>query len=257
MRKSVLSLVLISLFHFTNAQLADNFTDENVSANPTWTGNAADWIVNPSLQLQSNNTVANSIFYLSTASTLATTAQWDFYCNLAFNPSGANYADVFLTASASNLSLTTTTGYFVRLGNTQDEVALYKKDAAGIVTKIIDGVDGVLNTSNNLLKIKVTRNAANLWTLSRDITGTGNNYFTEGTATDNTYNSSAFFGVLIRQSTSSFFQRHFFDDIIVQPFVPDVTPPAISSVTAWSATTVDVLFNEPVDLASSQTVSKY
>ena len=257
MRRSILCIVLISLFHCTDAQLSDNFADGNLSASPTWTGNTADWIVNPAFQLQSNNNIANSSFYLSTASTLATTAQWDFYCNLSFNPSGANFADVFLTASASNLSLITTTGYFVRIGNTQDEIALYKKDAAGIVTKIIDGVDGILNTSNNILKIRVVRNAANLWTLSRDITNTGNNYFIEGTVTDNTYNNSAFFGILIRQSTSTFFQRHFFDDIIVQPFVPDVTPPVVSSVTALSATTLDVLFNEPADITSSQTVLNY
>ena len=257
MRKSILSLVLISLFHFTQAQPVDNFTDGNFSANPTWTGNTADWIVNAAFQLQSNKTVANSTFYLSTASSLASTAQWDFYCNLAFNPSGANYADVFLIASSSDLSLTTTTGYFVRIGNTQDEISLYKKDVSGVVTKIIDGVDGVLNTSNNILKIKVVRNAANLWTLSRDITGTGNNYFTEGTVTDNTYNNSAFFGILIRQSTSTFFQRHFFDDIVAQPFVPDVTPPVITSVTALSATAVDVMFNEPVDITSSQTSLNY
>ena len=118
MRKFLLSLVLISLFHFTQAQVSDNFTDGNFTANPTWIGNTADWIVNPAFQLQSNNSIANSTFYLSTASTMATTAQWDFYCNLSFNPSGANFADVFLTASASDLSLTTTTGYFVRIGNT-------------------------------------------------------------------------------------------------------------------------------------------
>ena len=257
MRKLILSLVLLMILSSTEAQVTDNFTDGNFTANPTWVGNTADWIVNPSFQLQSNNTVANSTFYLSTASTLATTAQWDFYCTLTFNPSGTNYVDAFLIASASDLSLINTTGYFVRIGNTLDEIALYKKDATGAITKIIDGVDAVLNTSNNVLKIRVTRNAANLWTLSRDITGTGNNYFVEGTVTDNTYNSSAFFGVLVRQSTASFFQRHFFDDIQVQTFVPDITPPAITSVTALSATTVDVLFNESVEIVSSQTAANY
>ena len=257
MKKLLLCLFIINVFNNTKAQINDNFTDGNFTTNPTWVGNTGDWIVNPGFQLQSNNAIANSGFYLSTANNLATTAQWDFYCNLAFNPSGTNFVDVFLTASASDLSLVTTTGYFVRIGNTLDEIALYKKDAAGTITKIIDGVDAVLNTSNNTLKIRVVRNAANLWTLSRDITGTGTNYFTEGTVTDNTYNSSAFFGVLVRQSTSTFFQRHFFDDIVVQPFVPDVTPPSITAVTALSATTVDVLFNEPVDLVSSQTTSNY
>jgi hypothetical protein len=133
---------------------------------------------------------------------------------------------------------------------------LYRKDGAAIV-KIIDGVDGVLNTSSNTLKIKVVRNATNQWTLSRDITGTGNNYFTEGVVVDATYLTSSFFGILVKQSTASFFQRHFFDDIEVKAFVPDVTPPTIVSTSATSINTLDVLFNEPVDLATSQTISNY
>jgi hypothetical protein len=250
-------LCCVFIFTKANAQFTDNFTDGNFTANPAWTGGAADWIVNPAFQLQSNNTTANGTFYLSTASTLATTAQWDFYCNITFNPSGTNYIDVFLTASASDLTLTATSGYFVRIGNTLDEIALYRKDASGTVTKIIDGADAVLNTSNNTMRIRVIRNAANLWTLSRDLTGTGSSYVTEGTVTDNTFTTSAFFGILVKQSTASFFQRHFFDDISVQAYVPDVTPPALVSATAVTATTVDVLFNEAVDITTAQNAANY
>jgi hypothetical protein len=258
MKKRILALAfIIGCFTTTQAQLNETFTDGNFTANPAWVGGAADWIVNPVFQLQSNNLVANSTYYLSTASSLATTAQWDFYCNLTFNTSSTNYADVFLTASASDLTLTNTTGYFVRIGNTNDEICLYRKDASGAVTKIIDGVDGATNTSNNTLKIRVVRNAANLWTLSRDLTGTGSSYFTEGTVTDNTFSTSAFFGILIKQSTATFFQRHFFDDIQIQTYVPDVTPPSIVSATALSATAVDVLFNEAVDLTTSQIAANY
>ncbi len=239
------------------AQINDDFTDANFTSNPVWTGNMADWAVNASLQLQSNNTIAGSIFYLSTANTLASNTQWEFYCNLNFNPSGTNYADVYLTASAADISLPSTTGYFVRIGNTADEICLYKKDATGLATKIIDGADGILNSGNNILKIKVIHNAANVWSLARDVTGTGNNYFLEGTSTDASYNTSAFFGILIKQSTASFFQRHFFDDIEVKPYVPDVTAPTVSAVTATSSNTADVLFNEPVDMATAQQTLNY
>ncbi len=257
MRKIILSLVLIIVCTYTNAQFIDDFTDGNYTINPTWTGTAADWIVNPTFQLQSNNTTANSTFYLSTPSSLATTSQWDFYCNLTYNTSGTNYADVFLTASAADLTLSNTTGYFVRIGNTLDEISLYRKDATGTITKIIDGVDGITNTSTNILKIRVVRNAANFWTLSRDITGTGNSFTVEGSVTDATFTTSTFFGILIKQSTASFFQRHFFDDIQVQPFVPDITPPNIVSVTALSANAVDILFNESVDITTSQIATNY
>ncbi len=257
MRKIILLLLTVMNMQLATAQFTDNFTDGDFTSNPAWAPNSTDWIVNASQQLQTNNTVVNSNFYLSTANTRATTTQWDFYCQITFNPSGANYIDVYLTASAANLTLATTTGYFVRIGDTPDEISLYRKDASVAAVKIIDGVDGILNTSNNTMRIRVTRNATNQWNLQRDITGTGTNYVSEGTSNDATYLTSAFFGMWVRQSTASFIQRHFFDDFEVKAFVPDITPPAIVSATATAANTLDILFNEPVDLTSSQAIANY
>jgi len=257
----LISIILFTIFSFsyqiTQAQINESFNDGEFTSNPSWTGNTADWIVNPALQLQSNNTVANSTFYLSTANSLATTTQWEMYIKLDFNPSSLNYVDVFLTASASDLNSNNTTGYFVRIGNTDDEVSLYRKDAAGAVTKIIDGANGILNNSTNVMKIKVIRAAGNQWTLFRDLSGTGTGYVSEGVVTDATYTTSAFFGFLVKQSTNSFFQRHYFDDIQVQPYSPDVTPPSVQSVTTPTPNTVNVLFNEPVDQTTAQTVANY
>jgi hypothetical protein len=256
--KSIICIVAaLQLSNNLQAQFTDNFNDGDFTANPVWTGNAADWIVNSSFQLQSNNTVANSSFYITAPNTLAISAQWELYVQLAFNTSSANYADIFLTASSSDLTSNNTTGYFVRIGNTDDEISLYRKDPGGINTKIIDGVNGILNTSNNVMKIKVTRDATGKWTLLRDLTGTGNNYFTEGTATDLTYTTSSFFGILIKQSTASFFQKHFFDDIMVTPYVPDIIPPKIRSIIATTLNSIDILFDEAVEINTSQQLSNY
>lgn len=255
MRKKLLAIittVLCSLTGFT--QVTENFSDGDFTANPAWEGGLTDWIVNASQQLQSNNTVANSTYYLSVPNTKATTAQWEFFTQIAFNPSSANYVDIFLTASASDLTQNGTTGYFVRIGGTTDEISLYRKDA-GSVTKIIDGTDGVLNTSSNSIQIKVVRDAANLWSLNQQ-TNTAPNT-NEGTVTDITYLTSAYFGILVKQSTASFFQKHFFDNINVGDFVPDTTPPAILSLTATSTTSLDILFDEPVEQASSETIANY
>src|SRR5689334_12937602 len=119
------------LCRLASAQVAENFNDGNFTANPAWVGSTADWVVNAAGQLQSNNTVANSTFYLSTPNALATQTQWDFYVRLNLNTSSLNYTDVFLTASAADLTNANTTGYFVRIGNTDDEVALYRKGTGG------------------------------------------------------------------------------------------------------------------------------
>lgn len=258
MRKKITIFFCLLLYTSVGfAQILEDFNDGDFSNSPTWIGNTTDFIVNTAYQLQSNNTVANSSFYLSTANPLATSAQWEFWVRIAFNPSSTNFVDAYLTASASNLSLTSTYGYFVRIGNTDDEICLYRKDATGAITKIIDGVNGILNTSNNIMKIKVVRDVSNQWTLLRDMTGTGVNYVSEGKVIDATYTNSSFFGFYIKQSTPSFFQRHFFDDIDIKNFIPDITPPVILSATALSPTTVDVLFNEPLDNTSGQDAYNY
>ncbi len=258
-RSSVLVLfAFLFLKMEVSTQIMERFDDGDFGNNPVWVGNTADWIVNPSFQLQSNNGVAGSSFYLSTANALAATTQWEFYAKLSFTPSGNNYSDVFLTSSSSNLTLTNTSGYFVRLGHTAREISLFRKDANGTVSKIIDGIDNTLNSStNNVMKVKVSRDAANQWILQRDMTGNGTSFTSEGSVTDATFTTSSFFGILVVQSTSSFFYKHFFDDIEIKTYVPDLTPPSFVSIISTSATTADVLFDEPVNITTAQTTTNY
>src|SRR5690606_34249029 len=103
---------------------------------------------------------------------------WEFFVNLQFQTSSANYVDVYLTSDSALLNHSANNAYFVRIGNTKDEICLYKK-VGSTNHLLIDGVDGITNTSNNTLKIKVTRDSLYNWQLERDLTGTGNNYFLE------------------------------------------------------------------------------
>lgn len=249
----VFLLFLFPIYSF--AQFTDDFTDGDFTNNPTWTGNSGSFIVNGSFQLQSADLIASSTFYLSTPSTLTTSAQWEFNVNLTFNTSSTNYVDVFLIASTDVLTASLN-GYYVRIGGTNDEICLYRKDGAAS-SIIIDGIDGVTNTSANNLKIKVTRSATNLFTLERDLSGTGASYTTEGSFTDATYTTSNFFGVLVKQSTASFFQKHFFDNFYVGNIILDVTPPEVVSASVVSPTQVDVLFSENVEQTSAETISNY
>lgn len=250
-------IILCSLFNASVclAQLTDNFTDGNLTNNPEWTpDNIANWVVT-SNQLRSNASVPSSSFYITTPSTKATNAQWEFWVNLQFNTSSANYVDVFLAADQSNLVSATLNGYFVRIGGTPDEISLFKI-VNGTSTAIINGADGITNSSTSTVRIKVVRDADNLWTLQRDGTG-GTAYFTEGTATDNTFSTSQFFGIRVQQSTASFFNKHFFDDIYAGEIIVDNEPPVVLQVDVLNQTQLQVMFNEPVLSASAQTVSHY
>jgi hypothetical protein len=242
-----------------HGQVSEGFDDGNFTASPSWIGDDSVFTVvsvSGNMRLRSNKLLTNSSYYLSTASSVFTDAQWEFFVNLQFNTSSANYVDVFLTATEANLFSSTLSGYFVRIGGTADEISLYRKQS-GTNTKIIDGTDGITNVSNSNLKIKVVRTALGDWTLQRDNSGSGNSYTTEGQINDVLVNGSAFFGFAITHSTLSFIQKHFFDDIYVGPIIYDLTPPELTSASAISSTQLDVLFNEPLDPATAENALNY
>jgi len=247
-------LVATLSFFSTSAQFADNFTDGDFTNNPTWSGDTSFFQVN-SNQLQSNSPVALT-YILSTPSTLALNVEFIFDVNLKFATSGANYVNVFLVSDSSTLAYTNN-GYFVRVGSTDDDIKLYKINS-GIVTLLIDGVNGSVNSStNNPFRIKVTRDASDLWTLLYD-DGILGSYVSAGSIVDNSVNTSSYFGILIEQSSAaSVINNHFFDNFYVGTIGADVTPPAIDSIVVVNANNIDVYFNETVELSTSQTIGNY
>ena len=124
--------IILSYFFLTNsnAQVIDNFTDGDYTLNPVWTPSAPTDFTIAAGQLKSANTTSNTSFGISTTNTLATNCVWEFWVNLQFATSGLNYVDAYLTADNSNLLSPTLNGYFVRIGNTADDICLYKNTAA-------------------------------------------------------------------------------------------------------------------------------
>ena len=160
MIRLILLLVCSQIYQVSLAQISDNFSDGNYTSSPTWTPSATTDFTVSSGQLKSANTTTNSNFYISTTNTLVTNCQWEFYVNLQFNTSSTNYVDIYMSSDVSNLQAASINGYFIRIGGTLDEICLYKRSGlASTSVKMIDGLDGVTNVSNSVLKIKVTLNA--------------------------------------------------------------------------------------------------
>jgi hypothetical protein len=255
LKKIVTLFVFISSAFVCEGQVSDDFSDGDYTNNPAWTpDNPANWTV-VSGQLRSNSSTASSSFYITTPSAKATQAQWEVYVLLQFNTSSANLVDIYLTSEQANLNSATNNGYFVRIGGTPDEISLYKM-TNGVAALLINGTDGVTNRSNNPLRIKVVRDASNTWTLERDANG-GTSYVLEGSVVDNTHTTSGYFGFRVLQSTSSFFNRHFFDDVYAGNIITDGEPPVLQTVQVLSSTELQLNFNEPLDLVSATTLGNY
>jgi len=249
----ILTLLLLFVCSFGSAQVSDNFSDGDYTANPVWTGDVAEYIVNASQQLQLSNTLAGAS-YLSTTNTSINTTEWHFYIQQTFAPSSSNYGRVYLVSDQANLE-GSLNGYYLQFGEagTNDAVELFKQ--TGLTsTSVCRGTNAQIAASF-ALGVKVTRDAVGNWSLYIDPAG-GSAYNLQATGTDNTFTTTAFMGVAAVYTVTNS-TKFYFDDFYVGPIIVDVTAPSIVSSTVISSTALDVLFNESVDLTSSQTLSNY
>jgi hypothetical protein len=241
-QRALVAGLLLLLPYLASAQLQDDFSDGNFTQNPTWTGDVNSFIVNPQNQLQSNGpAVTGTILYLATPSQAVVGTVWEFWANLRLATSASNYADIFLISDKEELKAADVNGYFVRIGGTPDEVSLFRKDAGRTPAIIINGVDKTVATTNNIVRVRVTRSLDYTWQLEIDVTGKGENYESQGTVTDATHKRSAYFGVLIRYSSANS-QRFYFDDFRIT----DTSPPVLESTQPLSTQTLELRFNEPL-----------
>ncbi|MDQ3109957.1 MAG: lamin tail domain-containing protein, partial [Bacteroidota bacterium] len=253
LRKLLLSTAMC-LGIFSNAQLIDNFSDGDFTNTPTWSGDNSQYLVNAGFQLQLNGTAPDTS-YLSMLSSSVANTEWNFWVRENFAPSDNNNMRIYLMSDIAALT-GLVNGYYVRLGENGsfDSVDLWEQSGT-THTKIIDGINGHCAATNNVLRIRITRDAAGNWNLYSDITG-GYNYLPEGNVFDNTHTTSNYFGVFSKYTVSNI-TNFYYDDFYVGPIIVDVTAPSIVSATPTSATTLDVTFNENVDLTTSQVAANY
>ena len=235
------------------AQLADTFADGDFTNNPAWTGDATSFQVSSQV-LQSNGpAVTGTQLQLVTPCQASTGTIWEFWANLKLATSSANLADVWLLASQADLKSAATKGYFVRLGGTDDEVSLFRKDSARTASTLIDGQNNTLaSITNNVVRVRVTRTTAGVWKLERDLAG-GRAFVAEASQpTDNTYQRSAVVGVSLLYSSANG-KAFYFDDFLVT----DASAPLLTRAAALDARTVEVLFNEAVSAATATQPARY
>jgi hypothetical protein len=245
--------LLLLVWHTSFSQWTDNFSDGDFTINPPWVGNTADFSIEDNV-LRLLAPAVSSTSYLSTSSENVNDASWQFSLRLDFNPSSSNYTKVYLVSSKSNLT-ESLNGYFIKIGNTADEISLYRQDGLSEV-EIIDGFDSRVDLSVVDVTILVTRTVNGEWQLSSKLDVEAD-WFLEGSITDETYISSSYFGILCTY-TSTRSTKFYFDDILVTgtPFIDSISP-RVDTAYANSQSEITVLFDELVEPSSASNILNY
>lgn len=234
------------------AQLSDDFSDGNFTANPEWFGNTDKFAVTAGeLQLNdlspaSNNTAS---LYLSAPTSTQDSTTWECYIRMAFAASTSNYARLYLAASSENFT-GALNGYYLRIGGasgTTDALQLFRQDGSTSV-EILSGVAGGVGGDPVVVRVRVTRSVSGQWTLLADYTG-GNNLQVQASAVDATYAFGQYFGTVCYY-TSTRAQSFFFDEVRITPLYSDNEPPVLTSVQTPAPNRLIASFNEPLNPAS-------
>jgi hypothetical protein len=250
MQRSYLLLIFLILRLCALGQVNESFSDHNFTNNPVWIGETAFFIVNTSLQLQSNGPGSASQLHLSTSNTRCRDTEWNFYTKLDLDITATNWARIYLTSDRADTE-NNPKGYYVKFDGTTNSVDLYKQDSTKH-TKIISGKAGRAGKKSlNVFRIKVICDAKGNWYLFSDSTATGNNFVKEGTVLDTTFSSSGYCGVYFAH-TSTKRMKFYFDDFIISQ-----APFSLLTANAISATSIAVTFNRAVEQLSAQNSINY
>lgn len=242
--KTAFLCILLCLFAQLHAQIIDDFSDNDFTNNPTWSGTFSDFVITTTGQLQINNTLAASS-YLTIINGLVSlnNTEWHFFIRQSFSPSSSNYGRVYLTSSSANLT-NNPDGYFLQFGEAgaTDAVRLYQS-INGVHTLICSSPDGQIANSFSI-GIKVIRDQLGNWNLFVDPSG-GTNYGTAYTGFNNGNVTGTYFGVL-GVYTASNASKFYFDNFYIGPEIIDTDPPILLTTTVVNAQQIDLLFNESV-----------
>lgn len=247
-------ILLIGLAR-SNAQFSESFTDSNLNANPVWQGDTSHFRINQQLQLQLQAPAGSGTSIVATTSRAIHLASWEWWMQLDFNPSSANYADVYLCSNRPELD-SALRGYFVRIGNTTDEVSLYRQ-TGNTRTEIIDGIDGLLDKNTNRLRIRVERDAHGWWQLKTDTTGTGHHFRLEGSVLDAQHGQSQWFGLRLLYSATRA-NHFFFDDFVANgSAVPDTIAPRLTAALLQPPQAINLHFSKIIGPQERLRLSAY
>ncbi|HQG68260.1 MAG TPA: lamin tail domain-containing protein, partial [Paludibacteraceae bacterium] len=230
---------------FSFGQVLDDFSDGNFTENPSWSGTTGNFKINEYFQLQSN-APTTSVSYLFTPSEVFYDAEWQAWFKINYSTSSSNYSAFYIISSSpDNLG----NAYFVKIGDTQDDVSLWRQQGTSKI-KIIDGTDKRTDGTQVEIRVKVTRDSLGYFSLYSKLPSESD-FVLEGTVRDTTIESSSYIGLLYSNTTTTT-SAYFFDDIAaIGKKAVDKKPPVWEKLAIIEPDILQLQFSEPVDLSNS------
>lgn len=245
MRFTILYILLC--INCAQGQFDENFDDGDITQNPAWLGDIDNFKVNDDLQLQLDASEAGSS-YIYTSVNLPDSFVMTLDIKLDFNPSGSNFGRIYFGQTSNNPSVSN--GYYLQLGENggNDAVELFEQ-RDGSTASLGRGIDGSVAQTRVDARILISRRQ-NILTVATDIGKTGNYIEAIRTSIDPLLLPSSSLIAIECIYTSTRVDKFFYDDIKIEEYTPDITPPELIEVLTSSNEEISLLFSEAIEANS-------
>lgn len=248
---------MISFFPKSMAQFNDNFSDGNLTLNPPWFGNTDHFTVNAQSELQLNATAAGESFLYSPYTLPADSLEIDVYVRMTFDPSDNNQSLVYLLLDKPDPTIAN--GYFLRLGEngTNDNIKIFRL-TAGTPELMASCTMGAIARDPVRVRLKILITRDGLWRMETNYEG--GSILTPDTEWMDpgifTGFSDVYFGLFCKY-TSTRLKNFFFDDISIQKWVRDTTPPVVAAFKVLDDKRLEITFNERLTPGTALDTERY
>ncbi len=254
MKNFYILLLSILCFTFAKAQIIENFSDGDITNNPTWQGDIDNFTVLGTNILRSNSSIAGTYFITTTfdgTSTLGKEWQISVRHNLA--SSTTNFSRIYLASNAINLN-GSLAGYYLQLGeaNATDVVELFRQNG-NTRTSLMRGTTTIASAFN--IDIKISCSYSGLWQLFVKTITNPNFGLLENTFQDNTNTIFNYFSILTTYTATN--RLNFLFDNITVTSLPDITPPTIIGASVLGFNHLKIQFDKNIDLITATTTGNY
>ncbi|MBI1306695.1 MAG: hypothetical protein GC181_08785 [Bacteroidetes bacterium] len=232
-------IVFIPGLCFGQVLIHDDFSDGGKSAS-FWSFRDSIFDFEAS-SCRSNSFIANDTFSIRSKLSFPRPDSFvlQFDVRLDFETSSANYVDFFWEEGD--------TGSFIRLGGKDDAISLmYGRPGISISSEIYTFLKGITGHSHLVLWIELIQNKLTLKTADL----TADTLYSFPSSEINSSTKKIRPGLCIRQSTTSFFRKHYWNEFSLFTKNTKTEAPALTQTTLRGDSIIDVFFNVDVKLYS-------
>ncbi len=241
------TLFLVMLCYFLSGNnlsqsVCDDFSNQDLLHQTQWTGDTMDFMVNNEFQLQLNADSGGGSFLFAELP-FSFEMQWELDIRLDFAPSAGNRLIIFLKAAMPDLE--TGDAWFLEIGETgnADPVRLFRRENGHDIL-MGESEPAVVAIQPVEMKLKVTYTGLH-WNMYAGMQGGLMELLFSVREEHPGIEGHGFFGLHCTYSASRR-DKFYFDNICIGPYVPDIVPPAIVSLSVRDPQSLEATFSEAI-----------